>query len=410
MRYTLGEAIRLEKARLLLKRSARADAESLLQPVMKSLRVKLDQLKIHHPPVTRRVQTIRDAGFEKGGQASDIFAGWATYIPAGWGLLDWAGDESIKVQGKRSLVVEVTEASTKPFPFYIRHEVSVPLCKQRIERVNFGLSLRGEGVEQVTVFARRFYSSSNRERLASQVLNLERGRWTRAEISFKLPSTRAFAIYIEFKAPKGAKLWLDDGTPLSVEYTTIPKEGSRVATALAFCESLLGKKRNPELPQKRARAGLKDAGFESGRLAAMAGDGWFSEHARKGLLRVEADESVRTEGKRSLRVEVLKTNGGSPMRLSLAGKLPGPGEFEFEISMRTRGLTSAQIGVVVFDAKGKFKGLGSYRHEGGEDKWERVTIRFRAPENGKRFRAFISCPDEVGGQLWLDDARLIFVK
>ncbi len=78
--------------------------------------------------------------------------------------------------------------------------------------------------------------------------------------------------------------------------------------------------------------------------------------------------------------------------------------------MRTKGLTSARIDIGVWDDKQRFKTLGSYQHAGGAKKWKRATIRFHAPRNGRTFGIFVGCPDEVGGQLWLDDARLISAK
>ncbi|MHC4820030.1 MAG: hypothetical protein ACYTF8_18485, partial [Planctomycetota bacterium] len=393
MRFGFREAVRLEKARLLLDRGAEAEAKALLEPLATALRGRLEELP---PGIARRVETIKDAGFEKGGRASDIFGGWDTYLPAGWGMMQWTGDETIKVEGERSLRIEVTEASGRPFPFHVRQEVSVPLGTTDVARVTFSLSLRGEGVTDVTLSAKPNWSVNDRTPLVSKAVSLAAGKWTRAEIDFPLPPTRKFGLYVEFKGPKGARLWLDDGARLPVAYTTIPLEWSRLAKALAFCEWLLADR----------AGGLKDAGFESGRLAATPLQGWYSSDVAAGILRARSEETVRVEGKRSLLFEVAKVKSGVPLMVSQAADLPAGEEFEFLLSLRSRNLAWVRVDVGVWENPRRFRSLRTYDHPIGAGKWDRAKVRFRAPKGKRSFGVFIYFAGDVGGHLWLDDARL----
>jgi hypothetical protein len=392
--------VRLEKARLLLDRGAEAEARALLDPLATALRGRLEELP---PGVARRVETIKDAGFEKGGRASDIFGGWDTYIPAGWGMLQWTGDETIRVEGERSLRIEVTEASGRPFPFHVRQEVSVPLGNQDVAEVTFGLSLRGEGVTEVTLLAKPDWSVNDRTPLVSKAVPLAPGKWTRAEITFSLPPTRKFGLYVEFKGPKGARLWLDGGTGLPVTYTTIPQEWSRLATAAAFCEWLLAGRRGR---QAAAVVGLTDAGFESGRLAASPLQGWYSGDVASGIVRVLPEETVRVEGKRSLLLEVTKVKAGAPVILSQAAELPAGEAFEFRLSLCARKLAWVRLDIGVWESQSRFRSLETHDHAARDGEWQQATVRFRVPKDKRTLGVFIYFAGDVGGRLWLDDAQL----
>jgi hypothetical protein len=53
-----------------------------------------------------------------------------------------------------------------------------------------------------------------------------------------MPVSRNFEIHVVFKGAAGAKLWLDDASPLPVTYMTIPTEWSRAVRAREFLRSL----------------------------------------------------------------------------------------------------------------------------------------------------------------------------
>ena len=132
MCYTLSEAVRLEKARILLDRGRREEAKALLAPVARALDERLRRLEKTHPRKTRRVEAVKDAGFERGSRASDYFSGWYTYLPTGQGKLRFAGDEKVKREGERSLRIEVVDPVPHTYGFHIRQEVRIPLSENSL--------------------------------------------------------------------------------------------------------------------------------------------------------------------------------------------------------------------------------------------------------------------------------------
>ena len=238
MRYTLSEAVRLEKARILLGRSRREEARALLAPVVKALDERLRRLEKAHPPETRRVEAVKDAGFERGSRASDYFSGWYTYLPTGRGKLRFTGDEKIKRAGKRSLRVEVVDPVPHAYGFHIRQEVKLPPAEKLPDRLRLGVDLRGENIEWARLEIVQAFPGRGSPH-ASRTVELMPGQWVRAEVEFPKPPRLQFGFVVRFRGPKGSRLWLDNASQLSAEYKTIPAEWPCLIKARGFLDTVL---------------------------------------------------------------------------------------------------------------------------------------------------------------------------
>jgi hypothetical protein len=123
-------------------------------------------------------------------------------------------------------------------------------------------------------------------------------------------------------------------------------------------------------------------------------------------LGARAEETVRVQGKRALRLEVTKVKSGIPFIVNQAGDLPAGEEFEFRLSLRAEKLAWVRVEVGIWETQSRFRSLQAWDHAGAEGKWERATVRFRPPKDKRSFGVFVYFVGPVGGVLWLDDARL----
>ena len=396
MRFSLPESVAIELARL------GTSPESLQSILVRADDTIAELAEAEGRP--RRVETIKDPGFEAGERAADFFAGWGTYLSANGGMLAFSGDEGLKREGERSLRIEVTRESEIQWPFVIRQEVSVPQCHEPVKRVSFALSARGKGVDSITLSAEPAYYVTNRKPLAEQTVSLKPDRWSEAKVEFDLPAGRKFAFFIKFTGKKGARLWLDAGSPLPVTYTTVDAELPRWMKARAFLAWVLDG--SPLPGGAGATVGLSDAGFEAGSLASSPMAGWFSGDEGARLVRVSADTKRKKQGRQALRFEVLKAKAGAPIIVSQTGDLPEGESFELSIQLCAEKLGWARIQVGYWKDNTHFVELSSHMEPKGTGKWSKATLKFRPPKDKRRFGIFILFPGAPGGRLWLDDARL----
>ena len=126
--------------------------------------------------------------------------------------------------------------------------------------------------------------------------------------------------------------------------------------------NLEGAKYTLAVNKAAAAGGLKDAGFESGRLAATPLQGWYSSDVKSGVLLLRSEETVRVEGRRSLLLEVAKVKSGVPLIVSQAADLPAGEEFEFLLSLRSRDLAWVRVDVGVWENPRRFRSLQTYDH------------------------------------------------
>jgi hypothetical protein len=407
MRYTLSEAVRLEKARLLLAREEREEAKALLDRIGAAVQFRMDRLERTRPRELRRVEGVRDAGFEAGGLASDYFAGWYTYVATGSGKLGFSGDEKVKAEGERSLRVEIREPAKWDYGFHVRQEVRLPPSPGIGRRLRLGLSVRGEGIDWAKLEIMPSFGGAAREPIAAKPVPLRSGEWTRAEIEFDVPPELEFGLSLRFLGRKGGVLWLDDATRLPVEYVTIPREWSRLALARAFPDSLLAAPEPEAAGRGTARGAevLIDPGFEAGTLAPMPLAGWYCGAAGKGLVEASPDPEVRTEGERSLRVEVLRPSPrGRPSVCQVITPAAGPAGLALAVDLRANRTTTVAVEVLEM---GSFRMLAR-RHgiELAAGEWSREEVRFPLPADGSSVGLFLYVPEEVGTTLWLDNAAL----
>jgi|GEM_PF-2233257 len=187
MRYSLAEAARLEKARLLLERKMRDEAKPILDRIGRALAFRLKMLEMTRPRELRRIQGIKDAGFELGARAADIFDGWSGYFATGHGIVRFNGDQEIKIEGQRSLCIVIDEPNPKGYGFLVRQEISLPPGAQTGEKLGFSLHLRGEGVTRATLEIAPPWSSRERTPIVSTTVELPLDTWIRAGVDFDPP-------------------------------------------------------------------------------------------------------------------------------------------------------------------------------------------------------------------------------
>jgi len=412
MRYTLSEAVRLEKARIHLARDKHDQARAIIEPVIAALAFRVKMIEYTRPRELRKIQGINDPGFELGERASDIFAGWDTYLPTDAGKLKFIGDEIIKVEGARSLQIQVNAPNTKGYGFHLRQEISLPPTIKAGKMISFGLSLRGKGVSRARLEITHSFNSINRKPIASAITNLSQKDWVRSEVSFPLPEGGRFAIFIKFDGQKGAKLWLDNGAPLPVEYMTVPREWSRLMLACAYPKSLLQtgwKKSKPSVALKPVKTGLADPGFEKASLAKSPMGGWYCGYIPK-FLQAHWDEAICCEGKRSLIVEVKEqrsTGRASIMQtVHLPDSISRGVEASFSMALRSNNKSTVLLQVGQWNESNRFEPLAQKEISLKKNKWERPTLRFRSPARARNIGIYVYLPSETGVRIWMDDARL----
>ncbi len=417
MRYSLSEAARIERARLHLAAGEQQEARRLLEPVAAAVEFRLSRLELTRPRELRRIEAIKDAGFEAGERASDYYSGWYSHLPTGRGSLAFVGDEVIRLEGERSLRLDVLESC--PYGFHLRQEVRIPSSSDSTERhLRLGLSLRGEGIDEVIVEAVIPFSSETSDPFVSQRVELEPDAWARGEIELVVPDRGEFGFVVRFSGEPGDRLWLDDATPLPVEYMTIPREWSRLAKARAFLATLLdeGAPTGPASAtniEPRAKGGLTDPGFELTTLAASPMDGWFCHEASTGKVEVASDAETKVEGERSLRIGVITPRKqGLIAVLQVASLPPGmrPGEeVEFSVALRSPKAVSVGIVLGVWPVPHRMEEIGTNMAELAAGDWSRHTARFLVPAEPREIGFFLYLPNEEGARVWMDDARLTVV-
>jgi len=404
MRYSLSDAVEIERARLLLARDEVKAAAKLLRPVAEALDARLAELERTHSPETRRVLALKDPGFEAGERAGDIFAGWDTYVPTGHGSIRFMGDGKTKVEGRRSLRIEVVEANSRRYGFVVRQaaQIAPPLFREK--SLTFALSIKGDRVNSATLEIGPPWYGRRTEPFATKTVDLSSGRWTRAEVSCPLPPRGDFYVKVKFDGQAGARLWLDDGTPIQIEYETVPSEWKYLALAARYPRWLL-----TATEPAASAAGLKDPGFEAGQSAGPLA-GWFCGDDRAGLVRATPDETMKAEGEWSLRAEVLRVRevGGS----SISQLVPVAAEKQMEFSVTLRSDSDETIVLEVYEFASETRAVHLARQDVvlKPGAWSRHSIRFRTSAGRERAAIHVYLPTRKGAKVWLDDARLAPAK
>ncbi|MHC4163507.1 MAG: hypothetical protein ACYSUM_15370 [Planctomycetota bacterium] len=402
MRYSLSEAARIEKARLLIARGEEGRAKPLLESVAAALDARLAKLTKSHATAHRTVLALKDPGFEAGKRAGDIFAGWDTYLPTGHGLLRFAGDRETKVEGSCSLRLEVAEANPKGYGFSVRQAARIAAPLWKAERLTFGLVIRGEQVETATIaITQPWYGPPHT--YASTTVDLSSGEWTRAEVSCPLPPRGDFYVHVKFDGPAGARLWLDDGTRIPIEYDTVPSEWSRLAIAAHFPRFLLAGSPAP-------KTGLRDPGFEAATLARMPREGWFCGDVGLGLIQTKPDPVTKAEGERSLFVQVLKAREVGQSAVSQVLGVPSDRPMEFSVVLRSAAAETVTIQICEVVTNTKLRPVATRLIPVKPGTWSRHTLRFRTSAGRSRASIHIYLPPRKGAKVWIDDARLARVE
>ncbi len=402
MRYSLSEAARIEKARLLIARGEEEAARPLLESVGAALDARLGKLTRSHTPVHRTVLALKDPGFEAGKRSGDIFAGWDTYLPTGHGRLRFAGDEETRVKGSRSLRLEVAEANPKGYGFFVRQAAQIAAPLWKAERLTFGLVLRGEQVETATLaITQPWYGPPHT--YASKTVDLSSGEWTRAEVSCLLPPRGDFYVNVKFDGPAGARLWLDDGTRIPIEYDTVPSEWSHLAIAAHFPRFLLA-------GSPAAKTGLRDPGFEAATLARTPLNGWYCSDVGIGLIRAKLDPVTKAEGTQSLCVEVLKARAVGESAVSQLLEVPADRPMEFSVVLRSEAAETVTIQIYEVVTNTELSPVATRRIPVKPGTWSRHSLRFRTSPGRSRASIHIYFPPRKGAKVWIDDARLAPVE
>ncbi len=402
MRFSLADAVTLEKARLLLARNEAAGARELLTELDASFASRLDRARKSEPGQLRQIDPVHDAGFERGERAADVFDGWDTYLATGHGRLRFSGDAVARVEGERSLCLEVLEANPKDYGFHVRQEVTLPHSAAGGE-LRFGLATRSENLRFARLEVLPPYWSQDRTPLASVRLRLEDGLFARTEIAFPRPEHGQFALYVTFDGPPGARLWLDQGTPLTTQYTTVASNAPRLILAREFTRTL---RDAPPAPSREA--GLVDGGFEVGALATNPMAGWYCS-ATSGSVRTTLDQDVKVEGRQSLRFEILARGAaGRPALVQCASLEPATeaSELEFTVALRADRPTAVALDLGWYPSPVTFASLATDEVELSPGTWTRCTLCTRVPQPGCLAAVFVYLPEESGTHLWVDDARL----
>ena len=161
---------------------------------------------------------------------------------------------------------------------------------------------------------------------------------------------------------------------------------------------------------------LKDAGFESGTVAASPLVGWYSDDQVAGRIRFAEDERERIEGRGSLRVEIVEPRANAQGMASvsqvveLAPGLAAEPELELGLALRASALSSVRVEVYVWDAAMRAESVAELSIDSPGTSWTRPRLRFQVPSGHDRVGIFVYFAGETGGRLWLDDAELIAAR
>lgn len=216
MRYSFSQAVRLERARLLLGRGRGAEARALLEAVARERAGEETATRVEE-------DLLRDPGFEAGAPAPSPMQGWYASGPEGaWRT---APDEAVKVQGLRSLRMDLLGA-VDDGRLQVGQVLGIP-APLRGKAWDFSVRLRGEGGARAFLIAYRWEDGG---RKAVEVGRGERiapgGAWSRASLRVPLAADAAtVGVRCCFSGPAGARLWLDDASPLRAEVEETPSAG-----------------------------------------------------------------------------------------------------------------------------------------------------------------------------------------
>ena len=410
MRYDLLESASLERARI-AQRTGGEDslAQALLRDVEAAAKRRLRDIERTSPRELRAYPAVTDAGFELGAEASDIFEGWADYIPTGQGRVEWSGGES--AHGDRSLLLTIAENAGRSF--HVRQECRVP-AKYAHETFSFQVSARSHGLSDLRVQIIPFWGSRDRQPLAQVDLDPQSSEWQTARLEFDVPSNGQFGIFIGYAGPEGATLSLDAASPLHVDFMTRPREWSRAVQAAAYPLSLLtGSKDVVATPaitgasSKPASAGeLVDAGFRRGASAASPLSGWYFDDDSNAIS-ASADRSVRTEGDESLQLVITSPLNDYGGRHSVNQTVQGlAGSQTFALDLRSDVAGSVQVVACVWSDDNVYEELASKAVPLSADDWATATLDFTVPGGARSVGLFVYVPEGDGCTLWLDGATL----
>ncbi len=220
MRYALEQAVRLERARLNL---SAADAREQAA-ARKDLQALVVERRAAEKPLARREDALKDPGFEGDGLAVGPVFGWYCDDARPGGRVRAAPDESVKAEGRRALRLDVLPGEGLGF-------VSVSQCiaipdERAGKPWDFSLRLRGERVTSVTLVAYRLEDGGRRAVEIARGPSVGVGSsWAGANLTIALPKdVSLLMVACVLVAPPGARLWLDDASPLQTTVTrpTVP--------------------------------------------------------------------------------------------------------------------------------------------------------------------------------------------
>ena len=167
-----------------------------------------------------------------------------------------------------------------------------------------------------------------------------------------------------------------------------------------------------EPPSSGTLLPLVDQGFEIGRLADRPTEGWYSDAARDGGIRVVRDTESFAHGRASLSVEVLRaaTREGGTASISQVIELAGTAAADLEFSFDLRGESKEPVWLVacVWD-EGVARTI-AWQKVAVRSEWARSAVRFSVPEDRREVGLFVYFPAEAGSHVWVDGARLERVR
>jgi len=324
----------------------------------------------------------------------------------------------VKAEGERSLRLDVLEPARYAYGFHVRQEVKLPPSERLPDRLDLSLRLRGEKLDWVRFEIVPAFPTSGAP-LATRVVNLEPGEWTRAELSLPIPPRLEFGFVVRFNGPVGARLWLDDASPLPVTYDTVHEEWPRLVLARAFLDTLLDVRETaaaasePER-ERVASAGLRDPGFEDAPLEANPNVGWSCHAASTGEVDARFDLDQKLEGRRSLMLRVKKPRALG--RHFLSRILPPPAalsderEGAYSVALRAETKVTAVIAIGYWADGSTFHTLAQRSCRLEPRRWARHEVRFQIPPEARSLGLYVYLPNEAGDRVWVDAVRLERVK
>ena len=421
MRYDLQEAAQIERARLTFGNPGETELrESLLASVEKAAARRLRDLsKTPGPGKGAPWPSSATPDSNSAGRPATSSPAGPTTSPLARGASPGERTKQTTSKGKRCLAVSVEEPNPKQTGFHIRQECKFPATAKQ-SNLQVAMALRSEGLTKLELVVRPYFSRSDPNPIKKLVLDPSLPNWQKIRFPFDLPGDGAFSIWVFFDGPKGSRLLLDDCTPLTQTYLSIPREWSRATLAHKFPRALLGfgEAFVPPITANSIEANgplgpgpsgtLQDPGFESGKLAPNPLSGW-SFHKPEGFLTPTEDKAIKTEGDRSLKILLEKPSNSMGGRIGISQNIPGcQGTPRFSIDLRSDQNTECILAAISHakDGPNKFKEFAKKSVPIRANTWTPATLDLEIPQGSESISLFVYLPQESGRTVWLDNSQL----